>query len=83
MTIKMLCGHDYDTASTLWQMRCTDADCTTWKLKVVDPDTVDLTNRYAECVCGHTADSRVTLPFFRVLPMRDADDFYCGHGGWD
>ena len=45
----------------------------------------DLAGRTARCAysCGHTQPSSLRLAFFRHLPERDTDQYYCGCFGWD
>ena len=79
----MRCGH---SANSMKQIAvddeipcCTICDCD--EPSFVQPDP---TGRKAKCIyCNNTVDSKLGLAFYRYIPNRQYDSYYCGCEGWD
>lgn len=53
--------------------------------EAMPPEEVEerLADRRARCVyCAQCLNSDPYLPFFRLLPGKDQDEYYCGCRGW-
>jgi len=81
-TPMMKCGHAANAKTKTdngWVPSCCICGCIE-----VDNDAPDMAGRMARCVyCNAEEPSSSGLPFFKHLPDKEFDEFYCGCRGWD